>query len=176
MPSFLLLRHSVTRATALAATILMSLVATTVAPRVTAAQTASQVVTFEVTPINQLAVSGNPAPLIINTAAAGNAPTSVTSSATTWAVTTNEIGKKVTASLNSALPSGVTLAVSLGAPGTASSAGNVTLGTSAVDVVTGLTKLNASGLTLSYTLAATAAAGIVASDTRTVTFTLVAGP
>ena len=32
--------------------------------------------------------------------------------------------------------------------------------------------LNQSGLTITYTLDATSAAGVVASDTRTVTFTL----
>jgi hypothetical protein len=149
--------------------------AASVAPAALHAQAATQLVTLEVQAINQLNVSGTPSALVVNTATAGSAPTSVTSSTTTWAVTTNEAGRKVTASLNSALPSGVTLAVTLSAPGGAASVGAVPLGTTAADVVTGLSTLNATGLGITYTLSATAAAGVVASTTRTVTFTLVAG-
>lgn len=149
---------------------------TTAAGHSAAAQTASQTVSFEVQAINQISVSGNPSALVVNAAVAGSAPTSVSTGATTWSVTTNETSRKVTASLNSAMPSGVTLSVALHAPGSATSTGSVALGTSAVDLVTGISKLNTSGLSITYTLAATAAAGVVAADSRTVTFTLVAGP
>lgn len=144
-------------------------------PGALGAQTATQLVTLEVQAINQIAVSGNPGALVISTAAAGSAPTSATSSTTTWALTTNETNKKVTASLSSALPSGVTLSLQLAAPGASASAGSVALGTSAVDLVTGIGTLNASGLAVTYTLSATAAAGVVPSTTRTVTLTLVTG-
>jgi hypothetical protein len=138
------------------------------------AQTAQQTVTFQVDAINQVAVSGTPS-LRITTAPAGNAPTSVTAAGATWAVTTNQSGAKITASIASAMPTGLTLSANLGAPSGASSAGTQALGTTAVDLVTGISKLNASGLALTYTLDATAAAGVVASATRVVTFTITGG-
>ncbi len=138
------------------------------------AQTSTQTVTFEVDPINQIAVTGTPS-LLINAASAGNAPTSVTATGSSWAVTTNQSGAKVTASIASAMPTGVTLSVQLGAPSGATSAGLKALGTTAVDVVTGITKLNASSLALTYQLDATAAAGVVSSSTRVVTYTVTGG-
>jgi hypothetical protein len=73
------------------------------------------------------------------------------------------------------MPSGVTLSVSLAAPSGAASAGSVSLGTVAQDVVTGIGTVSASGLNVTYTLSATAAAGVVASDSRTVTYTITTG-
>jgi len=68
-----------------------------------------------------------------------------------------------------------TLSATLGAPAGAASAGIKALGTVAVDVVTGITKLNASGLALSYQLDATSAAGVITSTTRVVTYTITGG-
>lgn len=138
------------------------------------AQTATQTVTFQVDAINQIAVSGTPS-LVINAASAGAAPTSVTSTGSTWSVTTNQTGAKITASIASAMPTGVTLSAQLGAPSGATSAGLKNLGTTAVDLVTGISKLNATGLSLGYQLDATAAAGVVTSTTRVVTFTITGG-
>ena len=142
--------------------------------RPVAAQTATQVVTFEVDAINQIAVAGTPS-LIINAAAAGNAPTSVTSTGNTWAVTTNQTGAKITGSIAAAMPTGLTLSANLSAPTGAASTGLKALGTTAVDLVTGITKQNGSALALSYQLDATAAAGVVTSATRTVTYTITGG-
>lgn len=138
------------------------------------AQTATQTVTFQVDAINQIAVSGTPS-LVINAAVAGSAPTTVTSTGSTWSVTTNQTGAKITASLSSAMPSGLTLSAQLGAPSGATSAGLKSLGTTSVDLVTGISKLNATGLSLGYQLDATAAAGVVTSSTRVVTFTVTGG-
>ena len=55
------------------------------------------------------------------------------------------------------------------------SAGLKSLSTSAVDLVTGITKLNESGLSLSYQLDATSAAGVITSTTRIVTYTITGG-
>jgi hypothetical protein len=145
-----------------------------VVARASFAQTATQTVTFQVDAINQVAVSGTPS-LVINAAVAGGAPTSVTSSGSTWSVTTNQTGAKITASISSALPTGLTLSAQLGAPSGATSAGMKTLGTSSVDLVTGISKLNATGLSLNYQLDATPAAGVVNSSTRVVTFTVTGG-
>jgi hypothetical protein len=137
-----------------------------------AAQT-TQVVTFQVNAINQIAFSGSPS-LLINTATAGSAPTSATANAS-WAVTTNQSGAKITASINSAMPAGLTLSVDLSAPAGATGAGSSALSTTAVDVVTGITKLAQGALGVTYSLDATPAAGVVASTTRTVTYTITGG-
>ncbi|HEV8411714.1 MAG TPA: hypothetical protein VGQ30_14495 [Gemmatimonadaceae bacterium] len=138
------------------------------------AQTATQTVTFQVTAINQIAVTGTPS-LVINAAAAGSAPTSVTASGNTWSVTTNQSGASITASIPTAMPAGLTLSANLTAPAGATSTGLTALGATAVNVVTGITKLNAAALALSYQLDATAAAGVVTSSTRVVTYTITGG-
>lgn len=143
------------------------------ASSIAAAQTATQSVTFQVDAINQIAFSGSPS-LVINTASAGSAPTSATASAT-WAVTTNQTSSKITASIASNMPSGLTLSVDLSAPAGGSSAGAKALSTTAVDLVTGITKLAQSGIAVGYTLDATPTAGVVSSTSRTVTYTITGG-
>ena len=138
-----------------------------------AAQSATQDVSFEVQAINEIAFTGSPS-LVISAATAGSAPTSTTANAT-YAITTNETNRKVTAELNSAMPTGVTLSVNLAAPSGGTSANTVSLSTTAQDVVTGVSKVNATGLSVTYSLSATSAAGVVAAETRTVTYTIVAG-
>jgi hypothetical protein len=137
-----------------------------------AAQTATQTVTFQVDAINQIAFAGSPS-LVINTATAGSNPTSA-NAAGTWAVTTNQTNQKITASIGSAMPAGLTLNVMLTAPAGATSFGG-NLSTTAVDLVTGIAQLAQNGLAVSYTLSATPAAGVVASTTRTVTYTITNG-
>jgi|SRR5687767_3811909 len=139
------------------------------------AQTATQVIQFQVTAVNQIGVSGGPAPLVINTATAGSAPTSVTAPGGSYAVTTNEENKKITASLDQSLPPGVRLEISLAAPAGAASAGDVSLGSAAADLVTGISTLAASALPITYRLSADATVYIPAPATRTVTFTIVSG-
>jgi hypothetical protein len=133
---------------------------------------ATQTVSFEVQAINSISVSGAPS-LTIVAANAGSAPTTVTASAS-YAITTNEVGQKVTASIDSDMPSGVTLSVLLGEP-TGASATQQVLSTTAQDVLSGVSTLSESGLSIEYTLSATAAAGVVAADSRTVTYTIIAG-
>lgn len=141
------------------------------------AQTAVQRVTFQVNAVNRLAVTGAPSPLTIATANAGSAPTPVSEVGGTYAVTTNETNKKITATLDQALPSGVTLEVQLAAPGGAVSPGPIALTTSGADVVTGISATTASSLGITYRLSATPAAGVMpAPESRLVTFTLVAAP
>ncbi|HEY5060339.1 MAG TPA: hypothetical protein VII52_02335, partial [Gemmatimonadaceae bacterium] len=92
-----------------------------------------------------------------------------------WAVTTNQTGAKITGSIASDMPAGLTLSATLAAPAGATSAGKLALSSTAVDLVTTITKLNAGGLGLTYDLDATAAAGVVSSSTRLVTFTITGG-
>ena len=137
------------------------------------AQTATQSVAFQVDAINQISLSGSPS-LVINSASAGSNPTQA-SAAASWAVTTNQTGAKITASINSVMPTGLTLQANLSAPSGGSSAGAQTLSTTAVDVVTGITKLAQSGIAVGYTLDATPAAGVISSTSRTVTYTITGG-
>lgn len=145
-----------------------------VAAGTASAQSATQDVGFEVQAINEISVSGTPSLTISGVQSAGDAPTSATASAT-YAITTNETNRKITVAIDSDMPSEVTLTAALTAPTGATSAGAVTLGTIAVDAVTGISTLNETGLGITYTLSATAKAGVVPAGTRTVTYTIVAG-
>ncbi|MCF7984024.1 MAG: hypothetical protein K9L70_06440 [Thiohalocapsa sp.] len=136
---------------------------------------ATQTVGYEVTAIDEIAVSGNPGALTINSATAGSQPDAVTDSGTTYAITTNGTNKKITAALDTAMPENVTLSLTATAPSGGTSSGKVALGATAADVVTGITKVATSGIGLSYELAATVSAGVVASANKTVTFTLTDG-
>jgi len=140
-----------------------------------AGSTATQTTTYEVQAINELSVSGNPAALTVSSATAGSAPNAVSDTSTTYAITTNQTNKKITAAINTAMPSGVTLTVSLATPTGGTSAGTTTLTATAADVVTGITGLNESSLGITYGLSATSAAGVVASASKTVTFTIADG-
>ena len=153
--------------------ILATMILLTGAATAATAQTATQTVTFQVDAINQIAFSGSPS-LVINTATAGVDPSAATATAT-WAVTSNQTGSKITASIGSAMPAGVTLGVTLAAPTGATSAGAQALSTTAVDLVTGITKIAEGALGVTYSLTATAAAGVVSSTSRTVTYTITGG-
>ena len=161
---------SIVNARRLAAAVALVVVAAPLAH----AQTATQTVTFTVNAINQIAFLGAPS-LTITTAVAGSAPTSVTDATASWAVTTNQTGAKITASIASNMPAGLTLSSSLAAPTGGASAGFLSLSTVAVDLVTGITKLAQGSLGVSYKLDATAAAGVVASTSRVVTYTITGG-
>ena len=139
------------------------------------AQTATSSVTYEVQAINEMSLSGDPAALVINAATAGSAPDDVVNSATTWAITTNEISKKVTGAIDTDMPAGLTLSVALGAPVGGTSAGAKALTSVATDLVTGLGTVQESGMGVTYTLSATTDAGVVASSNRTLTYTITDG-
>lgn len=140
-----------------------------------AQRTATQTVAFQVNAVSEISVSGNPPLLSVNTATAGYAPASATVAGTSYAVTTNEAGKKIVAALDRAMPPYVDLAIALAAPAGATSAGTVTLSTSGVDAVVGLGQVSQAGMTITYTLTAAPQAGTVPQDTRTVTLTIVNG-
>ena len=143
------------------------------AANVAQAQSTTQDVTFEVQAINEIAFTGSPS-LVIASATAGSAPDAEQATGS-WAVTTNGSNMKVTASINSAMPSGLTLTTNLVAPTGGTSTGATTLTTVAADVVTGITQKAESGLTVTYELTADLTAAVAASATRTVTYTIVAG-
>lgn len=137
-----------------------------------AANTDNQTVTLQVTAINEIAVSGDPGALIVNTATAGADPDTATDNSTDYDITTNEAGKRITGVLDSAVPANTELYVFLVAPTGGSSAGDVLLTAVAADLVTGISTLAESNHTITYKFYAGIAAGIVASTTRTMTLTL----
>jgi hypothetical protein len=138
------------------------------------AQAQTQTVLFAVNAINQIAFVGAPS-LTITTAVAGSAPTSVTDASATWAVTTNQTGAKISASIASNMPAGLTLSASLAAPAGATSASFQSLSTVGVDLVTVITKLATGSLGVTYQLDATPAAGVVVGGSRIVTYTISGG-
>jgi len=137
-----------------------------------AADNVGQTVTFQVAAINEIAISGNPGAMIINTATAGLEPDAVTNALTTYSITTNGTSKKITGVLDSAMPANVVLQVTMAAPTWATSISEATLTGSAVDVVTGITQSVAAAKIITYKLSATVLAGVVASSTRVVTLTV----
>jgi hypothetical protein len=139
------------------------------------------VVGFAAVPMSPavLTVSGSPLAMKITTATAGFPPNSATDATTTYTVkakfTTSPL--KILASLSSIMPPGMTLTVFLVAPSApATSNGAVTLSTSQLQVVGNITTTVLETNTITYTLSATAAAGVVTVQSTVVTFTLLAWP
>ena len=123
----------------------------------------------------QISVSGPPAAMKVTMAVAGSAPTAVSNALTTYSLSSNPAGHfTVTARINSSMPAGVTLKITLAAS-RGTSAGAVTLSTVAQNVVTGVTA-RMFGQVITYTLSATAAAGVVPLQTRIVTLTQINTP
>lgn len=136
------------------------------------ADVSTHVMTFDFQAINELEVTGTPN-LTIASAIAGEQPQEATDSSSTCAITTNGANKRITASIDTAMPAYVTLKVNVAAPsGSGTSQGDVTLATSASNVVTGISPVADSSPAITYKLSATVQAGVLATDTRTVTFTL----
>ncbi len=135
-----------------------------------AGSTATQTVTFEVVAINEISISG-PASLTVIAATPGSQPDEVTNALTTYNITTNET-KKITGQLNANMPADVTLKITLQAPAGGTSIEDVSLTNVAKDLVTGITQVAEADRTITYKLSALVTAGVVASDTRTVTLTI----
>jgi hypothetical protein len=131
--------------------------------RVSAAQPTS---TIKVNP-------GVAGPVTINTAVAGQEPTPVAVSGGTYNLSLKKNGGlyTITARLSTSLPPGTTLSINLSSPGSgAQSNGSVQLTTSPQPVVINLPnkKLTANGNALSYSFTATAAAGVLATQSVSV--------
>jgi hypothetical protein len=130
-------------------------------------------------PAQSITTSGSPAALRVSAVTGpGGTLVPATNAATTYTVTGALLSqRKVTAQLSAAMPSNTTLEIQLAAPTNATSAGWVTLATTAKDVVTAIPAGTPSNTrTIQYRFTATIAAGVVAAQSRTVTLTIVAGP
>lgn len=122
-----------------------------------------------------LSISANPSAFTINTAVAGQQPDPLINISTTYNFTTSALLKKrITGKVNSALPAGVTLQLQLTAPSGASSAGAVTLTTTAQNLVTGIPpNATGTGLTMTYTLTGTVNASKVTNANRNITLSII---
>ena len=125
-----------------------------------------------------LSVSGSPAPMIVSTAVAGSQPTAVVNTATTYDVTAKlQAGiKKIVGQIDAAMPFGTTLTINLTAVSGATSLGAVALDMTARDLEINVSKENRTTSGITYTFTATVAAGVIPSQTRTVTLTLLDYP
>jgi uncharacterized lipoprotein YbaY len=153
-------------------TILLALVVlTTFACQSVFAQV-NQTVTLEVKAINKISVSG-PVFITIDDAVAGSGPTAVSDNATTYSITHNSSATgKVTASINTALPSGIKLEITLASTIGTGSKVDISNATTAVQVVSGIAKGMDVAQPITYDFSATAAAGTLASVAKTVTLTV----
>lgn len=163
-----------TKALAMVALLFMGMV------NVASAQSDNHVVNVEIQAINEIAIAGDVS-LSVSTATAGSDPTAATGG-TTYSITTNDNGgtTRITASTSldpASLGDGpgndLALKVTATAPTGGTSAGTVTLGTTAANVVTAMDAVSQSGVALGYTLSATAETGQLTSTAITVTYTIV---
>ncbi len=138
-----------------------------------AQSTTTQTVNLVVGSVYKMTVSGNPGQLNITTGTAGtDALTPVSDATTTYSITQNYGPTvKITAGLGTALAAGYTLSLTL-ASSKGTSAGPVNLSTTAASVVTGIAIGADANKTITYTFAANASAGTLASTNEVVTLTL----
>jgi hypothetical protein len=136
------------------------------------AQSASQSVTIIIEEVNTLSVAADvPMPA----APDRSAPAPDTAPIATYAFSTNGYGKKITGQLGAGFMTDLALDVALAAPvESGSSTGSRTLDSaSAVDLVTGLSRVTQSGLGVHYSVTATDDARSASpGQSQTVTFTV----
>ncbi len=139
-----------------------------------AASSDTQTVNFTINSISEIDVANSAVTLTVGSATAGSNPTPATATSSYSITTTASTnGKKITAALDTAMPTNVTLQVAVDAPtGSGTSQGTVTLSATPVDVVTALQGVAQTNVSINYTLGATLAA-LPTSSLRTVTYTIV---
>jgi len=141
--------------------------------------TATQTVNLVVSSVQKITVTGSPITLTISNGVAGtDALTPVTDATSTYSITHNSnTALRITANLDAVLAAGYQLQINL-APsvGHGTSAGTVdisnAIAASAVNVVTAIPKGADAARTITYSFAANASAGALASTAKTVTLTL----
>jgi hypothetical protein len=138
------------------------------------AQTAAQLVTLEVKVVNKINISG-PVSLLIDDAIPGGAGLlPVSNNTTSYNITHNgSAAGKITANINSPLPAGITLELTLAsALGTSKGIQNISNATTALDVVDGIAMGKDATQMITYNFSATPEAGVFASTVKTVTLTV----
>ncbi len=127
--------------------------------------------------IGTVSLGGAPALLRVNSAMAGAEPNpkSGTSSITVRAANSNK-PQKILVQLSADMPANMTLSLDMTAPSGATDPGTVALDATARELMGNITNTTNETETLTYTFAATVAAGVVGAQSRTVTFTITAWP
>lgn len=137
-----------------------------------AATTATQTITYTMPSITNISVTGTAVSLtLVDPDNPLNDPTPVTNGDTSYNIWTNK-ACHITGAITPAMPSGLTLKINLASTG-GTSAGDVTLGTTAASLVTAIAKNTKETKTITYTLSADKNAD-PGSGTTTVTLTIVA--
>ena len=134
---------------------LLTVIAIVAAGQTAQAQTlasASTTANMSISSVNSLSFATSVS-LSITTGVAGSALTSATA-ASTYSIISNTTDSKLTGVLDTDMPSGSALSVSLNAPTGATSAGTQALSSAAVDLVTGISNVSETGLGVTYTFAA----------------------
>ena len=121
-----------------------------------------------------LTVSGSPAPFTVASAVAGSQPAALSDNITTYFVKAKKPAgaQRIAAQLNAPMPPGTTITLQMAPSFGASSLGPVALDMTARDIVVNIDKDNGSTLGITYVFTATVAAGVVPSQSRTVTLTM----
>ncbi len=131
-----------------------------------AGNTATQNVDVTIPAVDEVAVSGD-ATITFATPSGGSGFSDATDASTTLSWTTNQSGREITIAYDAA-HSGITLKCEATSISGGTSAGQITLGTSAADFVTSIDNTSGSA-TLSYTASATLSA---TTSAYVVTFTI----
>jgi len=145
-----------------------------------ASDTAAQTVTITVEEIAQLGASGDPATLTLANAGttSGSLPPAASEATTSLSWTSNVAAttRKITAALDSNYTAGIVLKASLAEPAGTSgtTAGQQTLSNTAADMLTGITNENCTGATITFEASLSTMIAPVASESRTLTWTLTA--
>ena len=128
--------------------------------------------------VTALSVSGSPAPFTVTTAVAGSEPAPITNSVTTYYVRARHPGgaQKISARLDAPMPLGTTLTIQMVASPGATSLGAVSLDATLRDLVINIDREPGTTYGITYVFTATVAAGVISTQTRTVTFTESAYP
>ena len=127
--------------------------------------------------VGRITVGASPALFRVNIAVAGFEPLPVVRTSTV-SVRASKANKpqQVMVSLDAPLPAGLTMTLDMTTPTGATSPGTVTLDATARALMTDISNTAVETETLTYTFSATVAAGVVAAEFRTVTFTITAWP
>jgi len=137
-----------------------------------ATNVATHTITFSISPISEVATSSDPPSFNSTEATAGCDPFEICDNTTFYSITTNGSSENLYASLNAPMPSGTSLSILATAPNGATSLGTVYLDSSNQTLVTGITQIAQANLQLNYMFGGTAAAGVIPTSTRIVTYTL----
>jgi hypothetical protein len=134
--------------------------------------TATQTVTLAVNAIYKLSVLGNPSLTIADASAGSGSMTTVSDAASSFSITQNRPTGRLSVQMSSALPTGLTLTVSVPSV-LGTSLGIVSIGdANSHNVMTGLAQGATNGQPITYTFGALVSADPLPSTAYTVTWTL----